>query len=138
MLNFLAVILQDVDTSGSSAAAGGAAALFMILWLAVVVLLIAALWKVFDKAGKPGWAAIVPIYNLIVLLEITGKPMWWIILMFIPFVNLIVLAMVDLSLAQSFGKGVGFGVGLLLLPFVFLPMLAWGPGSYQPQVARLA
>ena len=138
MLNLLAVILQDVDATGSSAVAGGAAVLVMILWLAVTVLLIAAMWKVFVKAGKPGWAAIVPIYNVIVLLEITGKPLWWIILMFIPFVNIIVGVMLMLSLAQNFGKSVGFGIGLLLLPFVFFPMLAWGDSRYQPQVARLA
>ena len=103
---------------------------FMI-WLAIVVSIIAGFWKVFEKAGKPGWAALIPIYNVIVLIDIAGKPLWWIILMFIPFVNLIVVIIVQLSIAKNFGKSVGYGIGLFLLPVVFYPLLGFSDAVYQ-------
>jgi len=97
--------------------------------------MIASMWKIFTKAGKPGWAAIIPIYNLIVLLEIAGKPLWWFILMLIPFVNIVVFIMVLVSIARNFGKGVGFAIGMLLLPFIFYPMLGFGDARYAPVAA---
>ena len=63
----------------------------IILYLAIVVFMIASVWKVFTKAGKPGWAVLIPIYNFIVLIEIVGKPTWWVILLFVPFVNYVIL-----------------------------------------------
>ena len=109
--------------------------LFWIVCIALIVFEIAAMWKVFEKAGKPGWAAIVPIYNLIVLLEIAGKPLWWFLLLLIPLVNIIAGVMVYVSLARNFGKGVGFALGLLFLSIIFFPILAWGDAQYQPQPA---
>jgi hypothetical protein len=108
---------------------------FWIIWCIVFIIQIAAMWKVFQKAGKPGWAAIVPIYNVIVLLDIAGKPWWWILLCLIPLVNIIVLIIVYVSLARNFGKGVGFALGLMFLSFIFFPILAWGDAQYQPQLA---
>src|SRR4029077_92413 len=93
-----------------------------ICYLVVILLIIISMWKIFVKAGKPGWAAIVPIYNLIVILEIAGKPIWWFILLLIPFVNIIVLIMVLISFAKTFGKGAGSAIGMLILPFIFYPM----------------
>ena len=98
--------------------------------IAVLVLLFAGMWKVFQKAGKPGWAAIIPIYNIIILLEITGKPIWWIVLYFIPIVNFVVALIVSIELAKRFGKGLGFGLGIALLPFIFYPILGFGDASY--------
>ncbi len=98
--------------------------------LAVVVIMIVAMWKMFTKAGKPGWAAIVPIYNLVVLLQIAGKPMWWIILLIIPFVNFIILLLMNLGIAKNFGKSGAFGVGLFLLGPIFIPILAFGSAQY--------
>lgn len=89
------------------------------------------MWKVFTKAGQPGWAAIVPIYNAIVLLQIAGKPVWWLVLFFIPLVGIIVAFVVMISLAAKFGKGTGFGIGLTLLGFIFFPILAFGDAQYQ-------
>ena len=107
--------------------------LFLIVMLAIVVLVIAAFWTVFTKAGQPGWACIVPIYNIIVLLQIARKPLWWIILMLIPLVNIVIGILVVIEIAKNFGKSAGFGIGLLFLPFIFYPMLAWGDARYQPQ-----
>jgi hypothetical protein len=106
-----------------------------ICYLVVILLIIISMWKIFVKAGKPGWAAIVPIYNMIVILEIAGKPIWWFILLLIPFVNIIVLIMVLISFAKNFGKGAGFAIGMLILPFIFYPMLAFGDATYQPVAA---
>ena len=109
---------------------------FGIIYLAIFALIIASLWKIFEKAGKPGWAAIVPIYNLIVLLEIVNKPIWWIVLMLIPFVNIIVFIMIYIELAKAFGKDALYGIGLTLLGFIFLPMLAFGDAQYQGATGR--
>ena len=106
-----------------------------IVGLVIAVLMVVSMWKVFVRAGEPGWAAIVPIYNTITLLKVAGKPIWWIALLIIPVVNLITLIMVAVSLAQRFGKGTGFGVGLALLPFVFFPLLAFGDAQYQSALA---
>ena len=101
-----------------------------IIWLVCVVAAIAGMWKTFEKAGKPGWAAIVPIYNIIIMLEIAGKPIWWIILFFIPIANIIVMILAMIAFAARFGKGAGFGVGLALLGFVFFPILGFGDAQY--------
>ncbi len=103
----------------------------IIIGLAVAVLMIASLWKVFTKAGQPGWACLVPIYNAIVLLKIAGKPAWWFLLLLIPFVNFIIIIMVSIAVAEKFGKGTGFGLGLAFLGFIFYPVLAFSDAKYQ-------
>ncbi len=113
---------------GSSGAGG---VVVLIIYLAIIALTIASFWVIFTKAGKPGWAAIVPIYNLIVLLEIAGKPAWWIVLFLIPIVSFIILIIVNIEVAKAFGKGTGFGIGLSFLGVVFYPMLAFGDATYQ-------
>lgn len=109
---------------------------FTVLMLGIALLMIAAMWKIFEKAGEPGWAAIIPIYNFVILLKIAGKPVWWLVLFIIPIVNFVAAIMVSLALAQNFGKSAGFGVGLAFLGVIFAPMLAWGDARYQPQTAR--
>ncbi len=106
-----------------------------ILYLAFLVLMIASCWKVYVKAGKPGWAAIVPIYNVIVLLEIVGKPLWWVLLMFVPLVNVIVAVIIYVRLSRKFGYDIGFAIGLLLLSFIFWPILGFGSAQYHPEAA---
>jgi Family of unknown function (DUF5684) len=105
-------------------------AIFWIIYFGVLALIIVSMWKVFSKAGEPGWAAIIPIYNVIVFLKIAGKPGWWFILLIIPLVGLIVGILALVSFAERFGKGAGFVIGLLLLPFVFWPILAFGDAQY--------
>jgi hypothetical protein len=105
--------------------------IYWIVILALAIIEIAAIWVIFTKADKPGWAAIIPIYNLIVWLDIIGKPAWWVILFFIPFINIYVSLVLYFDLAKVFGKGSGFGCGLILLPFIFFPILAFGDAQYQ-------
>jgi hypothetical protein len=131
-MNTLALLMLQSDPAATGLPAGMMIG-FTILWLAVVVVLVAAMWKVFEKAGEPGWAAIVPIYNFVILMKIAGKPAWWVVLMFIPFVNFIVLIIAMIAVAKNFGKGTGFGLGLTFLGLIFFPMLAWGDATYHPQ-----
>lgn len=121
-------ILAQAQQTGGGGAIG---AVGLILYFAIIILVIAGMWKTFTKAGKPGWASIIPIYNIIVVLQIAGKPLWWILLMFIPLVNFIIMILVWIDFAKAFGKGAGYGVGLTFLPIVFLPMLGFGDAQYQ-------
>src|SRR5881275_111465 len=109
--------------------------LSMIVGLLIALLLIVAMWKVFTKAGQPGWASIIPIYNLYIWCKIVGRPGWWIILLLIPFVNIIVGITLCIDMAKSFGKGVGFGIGLALLGIIFWPILGFGSAQYQGPAA---
>ena len=103
----------------------------IMIQLTLVIVSIVALWKLFSKAGKPGWASIVPIYNSCVMLDIAGKPMWWILLMFIPVVNLVISVLMLIGLAKNFGRGTGTVIGLIFLPFIFLLILAFGSAEYS-------
>jgi hypothetical protein len=111
-------------------AGGGLGAGLIILYLVLAVFYIVVMWKIFVKAGKPGWGCIIPIYNIILQMEIAGRPGWWVLLMFIPGVNVIINIIVLLDIAKAFGKGTGFGIGLILLGFIFLPILAFGDAKY--------
>jgi hypothetical protein len=115
-----------------SCLAQGGGAFSTLLVIAIVVAVIAGFWRMFEKANQPGWGAIIPIYNIILLLQIAGKPVWWIILMMIPFVNIIPAILVPLGVAKNFGKSALFGIGLILLPFVFYLILGFGDAKYVP------
>ncbi|MCC5945695.1 MAG: signal peptidase I [Bernardetiaceae bacterium] len=103
----------------------------LIIQLGFFVLYAASFWKIYEKAGHEGWKAIIPIYNLVILLQIINKPVWWLLLLLIPVVNIVILFMMYIELAKVFGKGVGYGIGLVLLSFIFAPMLAFGDAQYQ-------
>jgi len=100
--------------------------------LTLTLLTLVSVWLVFTKAGQPGWAAIIPFYNFYVLCKIGRKPGWWWILLFVPLVNAIISLIVKLGVAENFGKGIGFGLGLWLLPVIFYPILAFGDAQYRP------
>lgn len=102
-----------------------------LLILAIFIVVIAGMWKMYVKAGQPGWAVLVPIYNIIVLIQIAKKPVWWIVLFLIPIVSLIAMILVSIEIAKNFGKPTSFAIGLILLPFVFYPILGFGDAQYQ-------
>lgn len=114
---------------------GGLGVVGTLLYIAVIVFFIFCMWKIFVKAGKPGWAAIIPIYNIIVELEIIGRPWWWLLLMLVPLVNVVIGIIILFDLAKVFGKGTGFGFGLLFLSFIFIPILALGDATYLGPIA---
>ncbi|MEI2612058.1 MAG: DUF5684 domain-containing protein [Candidatus Promineifilaceae bacterium] len=103
--------------------------------LIFAILMVAAQWKIFTKAGKPGWAAIIPIYNFVIYLEIVGRPLWFIVLFFIPFVNFIALILLMLDLAASFGKDMIYAILLILFPYVMLLVLAFSDAQYVGPMA---
>jgi hypothetical protein len=105
------------------------ATIFCLLLLAFIIV---GFWKTFTKAGKPGWGAIIPIYNVILLLEIAGRPVWWILLLLVPFVDFVVGIIIGIDIAKRFGKSVIFGLGLAFLGFIFFPILGFSDARYQP------
>jgi len=129
-------LLAEVEYFYSYSSQGKAPGpLFWIFSLAFAILMIAAFWKIFSKAGQPGWAAIVPILNTYFIIKAAGRPGWWLLLMFIPFVDFIIWIIVCIDLSKSFGRGTGFGIGLLLLPIIFFPILGFGRATYQGPAA---
>lgn len=98
--------------------------------LTVTVFLFFCQWKIFVKAGKPGWAAIVPIYNFIIMLKIAGKPWWYIFLLFVPLAGILISFVMLIDFGRAFGKKTEFGMGLIFLPFIFIPILAFGDAQY--------
>jgi hypothetical protein len=129
---FLVALAQRGEGGGFAGLIGS------ILYLALIVVVIAGMWKMYAKAGQPGWASIIPIYNIIVLLRIVGRPLWWILLLFIPVVNFVIAIIVMIDLAKSFGKGVGFALGLAFLSPIFIPILGFGSARYIGPTAGTA
>lgn len=106
-----------------------------VIILVIMVLAIVGCWKMFVKAGQPGWGILIPIYNAILMLRVAGRPAWWLILMFVPLVNIFVQVMIMADIVHNFGKGFGFLLGTIFLPFIFFPILGFGGAQYRP-VAR--
>lgn len=125
-MGFEHLVLQTGGSGGS-----GTGIVMLLVWLAVLVAFFAGLWKAFEKAGEPGWAAVVPIYNLYVMIKISGNQWWWLILFFLPLINLIALFKISIDVAKRFGQGMGFGIGLALLGFIFWPLLGFADYRYQ-------
>ena len=134
MMIHLLPMLQESSSAAleysASGSLGTGGTLFALAFIAVIVI---ATWKVFTKAGEPGWAVFVPIYNAIVWLRVCGKPGWWFILLLIPVVNFVIVLLASLGMAKNFGKGTGFGIGLFLLSPIFIAILAFSDAKYQPQ-----
>jgi hypothetical protein len=127
------LVAQYSDTSSGL---GAGAAIFIVLFsLAVWVFYGYCLGLIFQKAGQPLWAGFVPIYNTYITLKIIGRPWWWLLLFLIPLAGIVISIIIPIDLAKSFGKGTGFGLGLLFLSFIFIPILAFGDAQYRGPVA---
>lgn len=105
---------------------------FLVLGFAIFIFYIYVGWRIYTKADQPGWAVLIPIYQQVVLLRIVGRPMWWLLLLLVIPIGYLII---PFDLAKSFGKGTGFGVGLLLLGPIFGPILALGSAEYQGPAA---
>lgn len=101
-----------------------------LVFVAIIVFYIAAYWQLFAKAGQPGWGAIVPIFNMYLYCKIAGRPGWWLLLFFIPLVNVLISLLLAIDIAKAFAKSSGFGVGIWLLSFIFVPILGFGSATY--------
>ena len=124
-----ALLLQDQSNGGAASAAIGG--VFSLVMLAVVVVFIIGMWKVFEKAGQPGWAAIIPIYNAYIIIKIAGRPGWWLLMLLIPLVNIVFCLLLAIDVAKAFGQSPVFGVVLLfLLGGIGYLVLGFGNYSY--------
>lgn len=117
-------------TQYQTQAQAGMPAWVTVLYLIIFVVEIAATWKIFQKAGEPGWAAIVPIYNAYVLFKITWGSGWYFLLACIPCVNIVILILTDIKLAKAFNKSTGFLLGLIFLSPIFMCLLGFGDDEY--------
>jgi len=104
--------------------------MWWFLWIVLVVFMAVVMWMIFTKAGRAGWKAIIPFYNTYVLLEIAGKPGWWLVFFFIPIVNIVFWVILYVALGGVFSRGTGFTVGLVFLPIIFLPIMAFDSSKY--------
>jgi hypothetical protein len=121
----------DVTYDTSVVVAGGIGIVALVIYFAIIIFMIVSMWKMFAKAGQPGWASLVPILNVYIMLQIAGKPGWWLLLMFIPIVSIVISIITSIAIAENFNKGVGFGLGLAFLPIVFVPILAFSDAQYS-------
>jgi hypothetical protein len=128
-----------MDYSQIGGIIGGVILYFIILLfsMAIAAFTLVCMWRIYTKAGKPGWAALVPFYNTLVALELLGRPWWWLLLMFVPLANVVISIIMTFDYAKSFGKSIGFGFGLLFLSIIFIPILAFGPSRYVGPAATL-
>jgi len=122
----------EFPIGGGSALIGAAAVTLGITPLLLALLILVSFWKLYSKAGEPGWAVLIPIYHTVVLLRVAGRPWWWLLLLCIPMINVVVCFVIFFDLARNFDKGAGFALGLIFLGFIFLPVLAFGRAEYNP------
>lgn len=109
----------------------GSMIIIILASVLVFILTSLGLMKLFSKAGKPGWAAFIPVYNYIILLEMVGKPVWWIILLLIPCVNIFAMISIFIQLAKCFGKSTAYGILMVLFSFIMIPILGFSDAQYQ-------
>ena len=129
MTSAVGLSLLQNNTSGPLGPLFGGAAL--LVWLAILIVAIATGWKVFEKAGQPGWAVIIPFFNIYIMLKIVGRPAWWLVLYFIPVVNIVIAVIIAMDMAKSFGQSAAFGIVLLfLLCGIGYLILAFGSARY--------
>ncbi len=98
--------------------------------LVLAILVIIAVWKIFTKAGEPGWAALIPFYNIYKLFKISMGNGWFFLMLFLPLINFIAGILLSINLARAFGKSGGYAVGLILLTPVFLILLGFSDAQY--------
>src|SRR4051812_37128390 len=113
----MSVLAQAEENPDFGGGGGGVAGiLFPLFFVALSIFLVAAYWKLYEKAGQPGWGVLIPIYNVYLLCKIVGRPGWWTLLCFIPLVNIIIVLILCIDLAKVFGQGAGIGLGIFFLP----------------------
>jgi hypothetical protein len=127
-VNIAMVTLAQQQSDGGGAVGG-------VIGLLLAIILIAAQWVIFSKAGRPGWAAIIPIYNTLQIIWMVGRPWWWFLLLLVPFLNVIIGIILLNDLSASFGHGIGFTLGLIFLAPIFFLILAFGSSQYRGPAA---
>ena len=118
--------LQSSDIIGA-----GIGTVVLLFQLALIVIQVTGMWAVFTKAGHAGWKAIIPVYNLYVMLQIGEQAWWWLLLVFVPVVNLYAVYKIHAGVARAFGRGIGFGLGLAFFGILFFPLVGFGDYQYR-------
>ena len=136
MLSLFQKMAQDYTVTTYDLPKKDSSPMPIIIGVIIAIIVIGGTWKVFTKAKRPGWAALIPIYNTYILLKIVNKPWWWLLLMLIPIVNFIVLIIVMHRLSKVFGFGVGMTLLLLFFPYIGFPVLGFGSSTYKPAVVK--
>lgn len=119
---------MQYSTSVPDSTLAALAVFALIVWLVAAIaglVVLVATWKLFDKAGKPGWATLIPIYNVIVMLEIVRRPIWWLVMLLLPFANIVFSVMLTIDFVKAYGKSTLYGVVSIFFPFVTYPLLAF-------------
>lgn len=124
--------ISQETLGGLFVAIAGILVFIMVIFLILSVIQIIFQWKVFEKAGKPGWASLIPIYNVVVMLEVAGLPTWNVLLLFVPLVNIYIMVKANINLSKNFGKPGVFALGLIFLPIIFWGILAFDKSIYVP------
>ena len=132
-MDHVVTLAQQGGSGGVTAGIG--AMVFLVIYLAIIVLVIAGVWKPFSKAGQPGWAAIIPIFNVYIMLKVAGRPGWWLILFLIPVVNFIVAIILYNDISKSFGHGILMTLGLIFLSPIAFCIIGFGSSQYQGPAA---
>jgi hypothetical protein len=133
---FLSLQRAQSVSASSVGESDAVSTLTLVVCLGLVVLTLAGYWRMLSKAGRPGWAIIVPFYGTVQLLQITGRSGWWVLVMMLPVLSLFPSIRLAFELARVFGRGIGFGFGLLFLPLIFAPVLGFGDAEYLAPRAR--
>lgn len=131
-MNLIPLLLAQRDDSAGALGALCGLVCQCGVFIVFVVPTIAGMWKIFEKAGKPGWASLIPFYNMFVLNEVARKDIIWFVLTLVPCVNIVALIVICMDVAKQFGKDPIYGVGMALLPFIFFPLLGFSDARYQP------
>lgn len=133
LMPFFATILQQNDEAATFIPLIIGCCCFFIIFVPLIV----GMWKMFEKAGQPGWAALVPLYNLYILItEINGREPLFIVFFFVPLLNIYASVVMNLDLAKSYGKDTMYAIGLILVPFIFIPLLGFGDAQYTGPSAK--
>lgn len=122
--------LSYTTTSSSSDIASFFGGGLLIVMLVISLVILISIWKTFKKAGQPGWATLIPIYNTYVLTQIAKLPAYYILLTFIPVVNIYAMFKINIEIAHNFGKSTGFGIILSLFSWIGYPILGFGNATY--------
>lgn len=130
MVTISALALQSDSSNAFGGLLAAMSGMMLLFWLAIAVIFVIGMWKTFVKAGQPGWACIIPFYNIYILLKIAGRPGWWLLLFFIPLVNFVIAIILAIDVAKAFGQSALFGV-LLLFLLSGIGYLVLGFGNYR-------
>lgn len=130
-MNLINVAYEYSYEYSSTSGSGGGLGVFTLVPLGVTILMLVSMWKMFTKAGQPGWASIVPIYNTIILIKMANLSMIYLLFLCIPFLNIYAIFKIYIEIAHKFGKSSGYGVGMIFLSVIFIPMLAFGDATYD-------